>query len=137
MPFPSSRPAWRRYLLFWRRDVQFDIDAELRFHFDARIAELMTSGVSAGEARGQAEEEFGDVGDVSASLREIDERIARRERTREWLDSVLQDARYAARSLARTPGVTITIIATPALGLGVNAAMFSFLDQIYGRAPGG
>src|SRR5689334_9096525 len=119
MPFPSARPDWRRYLLFWRRDVQGDIDAELRFHFDARIAELTAAGVSPEEARRRAEEEFGDVGHVSASLREIDERIARREKRREWFDSILQDARYAVRSLARTPTVTITIIATLALGLGV------------------
>ena len=40
----TSTPRWRRYLRFWRPDVDGDIDDELRFHFDARIAELRSAG---------------------------------------------------------------------------------------------
>ncbi|MEO7083642.1 MAG: ADOP family duplicated permease [Gemmatimonadaceae bacterium] len=114
-----------------------DIDAELRFHFEARIEELVAQGMSHDEARARANAEFGDVDATRRSLREIDSRIARRRNRAEVLDGMLQDVRYAARSLWRTPAVSITIILTLALGLGVNAAMFSLLDVIFLRPPAG
>ena len=60
----------------------------------------------------------------------------RRHRT-EVFAGLTQDIAYAARSLRRTPVVTLTIILTLALGLGVNAAMFSLLDVIFLRQPAG
>ena len=137
MSYPTRRPDWLRYLRFWKSDVQSEIDAELRFHFDARIAELVALGIDPSAARAQAEEEFGNLGDVRASLREIDGRIAQRRARGEWIDGVRQDVAYGIRSLLRTPAVTATIVVTLALGLGMNAAMFSFLDQVFARAPGG
>lgn len=133
MSYPDRTPAWRRYLGFWRSSVQSDIDAELRFHFDARIAELVALGVDPSASR----EEFGDIGGVRDALRTIDGRIAQRHRRGEWLAGVKDDIVYAIRSLRRTPGVTTTIILTLALGLGMNAAMFSCLDQIFARQPTG
>jgi predicted permease len=117
--------------------IQRDIDAELRFHFDARIEELIEQGASPDEARSRAVAEFGDVDGVRDSLREIDSRVARRRNRGELLEGLLQDIRYAARSLRRTPAVSITIILTLALGLGANAAMFSLLDTIFLRPPAG
>ncbi|HEX7121800.1 MAG TPA: ADOP family duplicated permease [Gemmatimonadaceae bacterium] len=132
----DDSPRWRSFL-FWRRNVQRDVDAELQFHFHSRIAELVAQGVSPDEARRRTIEEFGDVGEVRRDLNEIDARIARRERRSDRLEAWWRDLTYAARSLRRTPGVTITIILTLALGLGVNAAMFSLLDLIFLRPPVG
>ncbi len=137
MPFPDETPRWRRYLRFWRRDVQGDIDDELRFHFQARIDELMAQGRSAEEARAQAVAEFGDVNAVRGDLHAIDERMARRERRLELLDAWRQDLVYAWRSIRRTPGVTAAIVATLALGLGANTAMFSFLNAVFLTPPSG
>ncbi len=128
---------WYRYLRFWRRDVHADIDDELRFHFEARIEELVARGATPDGARGQATAEFGDVNEVRRGLREIDDRLARRRDRLEWFDALRQDVVYAARSLRRTPAVSFTIIATLALGLGVNAAMFSLLDTVFFRPPAG
>lgn len=133
----SSPPAWYRYLRFWRRDVPGDIDAELRFHFEARIEDLIARGLSPDAARAEAVEEFGDVDAVKRGLREIDERVARVRDRAEWFDGVRKDIVYAARSLRRTPAVSLTIILTLALGLGINAAMFSLLDVIFLRPPAG
>ena len=59
-PFPVP-PRWRRYLFSWRGRVQKDIDAELQFHFHARLEELVAGGLSQDEARARAIEEFGDL----------------------------------------------------------------------------
>jgi len=122
-------------LPFFRRDVQREIDEELRFHFDARIEELVAQGMTPDDARAQALSEFGDVNQVRSRLREIDDRVARRRQRADLLDVLRQDFTHAARSLRRTPGVSITIILTLALGLGVNAAMFSLLDVLFLRPP--
>src|SRR6185503_4837582 len=135
-PFPHG-PRWSRYLRFWQRSVQRDIDDELRFHFDARIEELVDHGLSADAARAQAFAEFGDVRDVRAGLRDIDSRVARRRNRAEVFDALRQDVVYAVRSLRRTPVMSLTVIVTLALGLGVNAAMFSLLDVVFLRPPAG
>ena len=121
----------------WRRDPRRDIDEELRFHFDARIAELVAQGVKPDDARARAVAEFGDVDEVRASLTTIDERVAAQKTRADVFDGLRQDMVYSARSLWRTPAVALTIILTLALGLGVNAAMFSLLDAILFRPPAG
>ena len=121
----------------WRRNPRRDIDEELRFHFDARIAELVAQGLTPDDARARAVAEFGDVDAVRADLKAIDERVAAQRNRADVLEGIRYDLRHAARSLWRTPLVSLTIIVTLALGLGVNAAMFSLLDVILFRAPAG
>jgi putative ABC transport system permease protein len=53
------------------------------------------------------------------------------------LDVLRQDARYAWRSIVRTPEFTATVVLTLALGIGLNATMFSFLDRLFVRPPSG
>lgn len=115
--------------------VQRDIDNELRFHLEARVAELMEQGISRENAHAQALAEFGDVRETRHRLREIDQRVARRRNRAEMIAALVQDVRYAARSLRRSPILSLTIVLTLALGVGVNAAMFSLLDVIYLRPP--
>ena len=117
--------------------VQRDVDAELRFHLEARVEELVEQGMARDEARAKALAEFGDVESTRARLAEIDARVARRSSRIEWLEGVVQDTVYAARALRRTPIVALTIVATLALGIGANAAMFSLLDVIFLRPPSG
>lgn len=117
--------------------IQRDIDAELRFHFDARIEELIAQGASPDQARATAVAEFGDVDQTRNALREIDQRVARRRSRTELLDALRRDLVYSVRSLRKAPVVALTIIMTLALGIGVNAAMFSLLDVIYFRGPAG
>jgi len=121
----------------WHRDVRRDIEDELRFHFDARIAELVALGITPEDARARAVAEFGDVNVVRSDLKAIDERVAAQQKRADVFESLWYDARHAARSLWRTPVVSLTIIVTLALGLGVNAAMFSLLDAILFRPPAG
>lgn len=117
--------------------IQRDIDAELRFHFDTRIEELIAQGLPPRDARARAIAEFGDVDDTRDSLQQIAQRVARRRDRADFFDALWQDVRYVVRSLRRAPAVSLTIVLTLALGIGVNAAMFSLLDVIYLRPPAG
>src|SRR5687768_11659690 len=119
----------------WRRNPRRDIDDELRFHFDARIAELVSQGLKPDDARARAVAEFGDIDEVRENLKAIDERVAAQRDRADVLEGLRYDIRHAARSLLRTPLLSLTIIVTLALGLGVNAAMFSLLDVVLFRAP--
>jgi predicted permease len=53
------------------------------------------------------------------------------------LEALLQDLRYAIRSLAKSPGFAVTVILTVALGVGANAAIFSLADELFLRQPTG
>ena len=128
---------WRRYVTFWRKDIRGDVDEELRFHFEERVEELMAQGLDRNAAERSAHEEFGDVSEVRTQLHDIAHRMARRTDRVEWVRSLAADIRYGARSLGRTPMMAGAIVLTLALGVGVNAAMFSLLDALYLRPPAG
>jgi predicted permease len=129
--------GWRRLRRILGRNPAGEIDAELTFHFEERIAALMAEGRTLAEARTRAASEFGDVESVRAGLVMIDRRIAEQETHREWWDGVRGDVRYVFRSLGRSPGFVIAVALTLALGLGANAAIFSLLDRLFLRPQPG
>ena len=114
-----------RYFEFWRRDPRRDIDDEIQFHLEARVADLVSKGSSPVEARRRAEAEFGDRRAVREETMAIDQRMMRRGRHAEWWLDIARDARVGLRSLLRTPTFAITAILCAALGIGVAAAILS------------
>lgn len=132
-----TEPRWRRYVRFFRRDAVADVDDELCFHFDERVEQYRASGMSNDEAVAAAHAQFGDVNSVRTDLVAIDRRVARSRNASDRIDAVGADFRTALRGLARQPAFSAAVIVTLALGLGVNAAMFSFLDRVFLRMPSG
>ena len=106
-------------------------------HFELRVEELMADGLTPAAARERAVTEFGDIDETRSHLREIDARLARRHRRIDRLGSLRDDLRNTVRSLSRTPAFLATVVIAMTLGLGVNAAMFSFLDDVFFRPPAG
>src|SRR5689334_4401625 len=129
----TRTPAWRRYLRFWRPNIAADVDDELRFHTDMRVAEYMARGMTESEARSAVANRLGDVESARADcieqgkLREVHARNA------DLLDGLRSDVRYALRSLGRAPGWTAVALLTIALGIGATTAVFRVADTLLVR----
>ena len=130
-------PRWRRYLRFWRPNPSSDVDDELRFHFAQRVEEFEGCGATHEEALAAARSRFGDLATVRSELVSIDQRLVRRNNARIWGDNVLQDIRYAVRSLRRQPAFTLAIVVTLGLAVGANVTVFSLVDALFFRPPAG
>jgi predicted permease len=123
-------PMWRRYLRFWRPDVDRDVRDEVEFHLESRIADLVRQGAPPGRAREEALREFGDVESVRARLTEIDRRAEQHRSRAVWLDSARHDVRFAVRGLRRSPGFALALIGTLALGIGAAGSMYRLMWRL-------
>ena len=129
---PVSRP----YPLFrfprrTARDVDADVDEELRFHLDMRAAELAARrGLDAAAARTEALRQFGDVEDARQYMRATDRQHETATRRREHMSDLRQDFSHAVRTLRRSPGFATVVVLALALGIGATTAIFTVIDAI-------
>lgn len=116
---------WLRYLELRRRDPRRDVDEEIQFHIEERVADLVRRGVSPDEARPRAMDEFGDAGLIRDETAAIDQRMLRRGDRAELLHNLWRDVRVGARSLWKTPTFAVTAVLCAALGIGTTGAILS------------
>jgi putative ABC transport system permease protein len=112
----------RIQMLFQRVQAGARLDDELQFHLERQIAENLAAGMSAEEARYAALRSFGNP----ALLRDQ----ARATWSWTWLELLLRDVRYGARTLKRTPGFAAIAILVMALGIGANVTLFTVVRSV-------
>jgi len=111
--------------LFHRRRLEDDLDEELRSHLEMAIELNVRKGMSAVDARREALRSFGGV--------ERTKEMYRDQRGLPIVETAWQDLRFGFRMLRRSPGFTLLAILCLTLGIGANAAVFSWIEGILFR----
>jgi putative ABC transport system permease protein len=116
----KCRLRWRA--LRKRRQLDRDLDDEIRFHLEMRASRNREAGMTAQEASYAAHRQFGNTSGWKENIRAM------------WntgiLETVLQDLRYALRTMRGNPIFVTTAVLTLALAIGGNTAMFTVIRAV-------
>src|SRR6202140_2356284 len=120
---PRLRAWFSRLLgLFQKNKRDAEMAEEMQAHLDLLIERNIAAGMLPHEARNAALRQFGGVEQVKE--------VAREQRVWRWADEFVQDIRFGARMLLRSPGFSLLAILCLTLGIGTNAAVFSWIEGI-------
>ena len=114
--------ASRVLAVFRKPDGNENLDAELQSHLQLLTEEHLRTGMSLKDARCAARRDFGGLEQTRQSYRE--------QRSLPWIDTLLQDVRFAFRLFTKEPGFSLIVIAALAVGIGANTAIFSVVHSV-------
>ena len=105
-----------------REQNDLEIDDEIREHLQQLTDRFVAQGMSREDAAAAARRQFGNLGVHHEDRHET--------QTINWLENLWRDIRYGARQLRHNPLFATVAIATLAIGIGANTAVFTLLDQL-------
>ncbi len=113
---------WKLRNLIRQNRLQSDLERELAFHIAERADDLRAAGVNPSDARLQAQRRFGNYSSQVERTRDMD--------IHGGIEAMVRNVRHSVRALCKAPGFTAAVIATLALGIGANSAVFSAVDAV-------
>jgi macrolide transport system ATP-binding/permease protein len=125
MTEPIQTLAARVLALFRRHNLDQDLEEELHSHLEMAVERNLHQGMSAEQARREALLAFGGI--------EQTKQIYREQRGLPMIETAVQDLRFGLRILWRSPGFSILAIFCLTLGIGANAAVFSWMEGLLFR----